>query len=160
MRMVVGKEFREHPYYNVPRKIIAEQYMSQEETKGESDSSLIDYKFYCFSGKPEYCQVIRNRKTFETIDFYDMNWQIMPFVGLNPKCTNDKNPLPRPNCLDEMIEICSLLCKDLPFVRIDLYNINQHPYFGEITFYPGGGFGRFKPAEWDEKLGGLIKLPR
>lgn len=153
MASVVGKEFREKPYYNVPRKIFAEQFMS------DGNDELTDYKFYCFNGAPTYCQVIRDRHIKEAIDFYDMDWKLMPFVGLNPKCENGDNPLECPACLDEMIKICKILSKDVPFARIDLYNIEGHPYFGEITFYPGGGFGRFRPAEWDKKLGELISLP-
>ena len=82
----------------------------------------------------------------------------MPFVGLNPKCSNGVNKLEKPACLTEMIEICRKLSQDIPFARVDLYNIDNKPYFGEITFYPAGGFGVFTPNEWDYKLGQLIKL--
>ena len=46
-----------------------------------------------------------------------------------------------------------------PFVRIDLYDINGRIYFGEFTFYPGGGLEAFQPLEWDYTLGSWIKLP-
>ena len=154
MNCVVGKEFRERPYYLVHRKIFAEQFMA------EDDTELIDYKFYCFNGEPTYCQVIRDRNVKETIDFYDMDWNLMPFVGLNPKCDNGPWPLPKPECLDKMINISKILSKNIPFARIDLYNFANHPFFGEITLYPGGGIGRFKPAEWDVILGSLIQLPK
>lgn len=157
MAGVVGKEFREYPYYNVPRKIFAEQYM-MDKSDDFANSDLIDYKFYCFNGEPIYCQVIRNRHIKEAIDFYDMKWNLMPFVGLNPKCSNGVNKLEKPACLTEMIEICRKLSQDIPFARVDLYNIDNKPYFGEITFYPAGGFGVFTPNEWDYKLGQLIKL--
>lgn len=157
MAGIVGKEFREHPYYNVPRKIFAEQYMIDRNHNLEN-SDLIDYKFYCFNGEPVYCQVIRDRHIKEAIDFYDMEWNLMPFVGLNPKCSNGVIKLAKPVCLTEMIEICRKLSQDIPFARVDLYNIVDKPYFGEITFYPAGGFGIFTPNEWDYKLGKLIKL--
>ena len=149
-----GKEFREHQYYNVKQRIIAEQLIPS------PNGDLTDYKFYCFNGKPEYCQVIRDRRIKETIDFYDMDWNLMPFVGLNPKCENGLQAMAKPKCLDEMIMMCQTLSKDIPFCRIDLYNVDDRPLFGEITFYPASGFGRFKPTEWDEKLGSMIKLPQ
>ena len=45
-----------------------------------------------------------------------------------------------------------------PFVRIDFYVINGHPYFGEITFFPAGGHGAFRPDEWNRRLGEMIDL--
>lgn len=157
MRTVVGKAFRERPYEKVPRRVFAEQNMSA------NGSDLTDYKFYCFNGRPTYCQVIRDRHTKETIDFFDMEWHLMPFVGLNPNrnngASNSLSPLPRPVCLTKMMEICSVLSRDIPFVRVDLYAVGDHPYFGELTFYPAGGMGFFEPADWDERLGSLIDLP-
>ena len=57
---------------------------------------------------------------------------------------------------DIMLEICKKLSLNIPFVRIDLYNIQGVIYFGEITFYPGSGFGRFEPNKWNEILGNKI----
>ena len=155
---------REWPYKNVKPVIIAEKYM-EESTKPDV-SDLIDFKFYCFDGEPRYCQVIRDRRTNETIDFYDMDWNHMPFVGLTPHSRNGLTPhsrngltpVPKPQNLDVMRRICSKLAKGMPFIRIDLYEINGCEYFGEITFYPASGFGVFTPTEWDKHLGDLINL--
>ena len=146
---------REWPYKSVKPVIIAEKFMQEISSKS---SDLADYKFYCFNGEPKYCQVIRNRSTVETIDFYDMEWNLMPFVGLNPVVRNGLNPVVRPEHLEEMIGVCRKLAKKAPFTRVDLYVINNKEYFGEITLYPASGFGVFNPKEWDEKLGYLIKL--
>lgn len=148
--------YREWPYKNVPRRIIAETFMKDD--KAPLGSSLSDYKFYCFNGDPKYCQVIRDRNTKETIDFYDINWIHQEFVGLNPVARNGLTPVPSPKQLDNMIKICKILAMNIPFVRIDLYVVNNKIYFGEITFYPASGFGVFTPSEWDTKLGKLIEL--
>ena len=147
---------REHPYYKIPKRIIAEKYMADPSRPNVED--LVDYKFYCFNGQPQYCQVIRDRHTEETIDFYDMDWNHMPFVGLNPVARNGLTPVARPVNLETMKEICRKLSKDMKFSRIDLYEINDKDYFGEITFYPAAGFGEFTPEEWDERLGEMIHL--
>lgn len=152
----VYKRYREWPYKNVKNRVIAEQYMAPANAK--DDFELSDYKFYCFNGEPMYCQVIRDRHTKEAIDFFDMEWKHMPFVGLNPNCKNGSNPIERPQKLYEMIDICRKLSKGIPFLRVDLYVIDDNIYFGETTFYPGSGFGRFEPSEWNAKLGELIKL--
>lgn len=145
---------REWPYKYVKKRIIAEQFI---EESGHND--LPDYKFFCFDGEPKYCQVIRDRNTKETIDFYDMEWNHMPFVGLNPVAKNGLNPVARPLHLTNMIEICRKLATGIPFSRIDLYVVNGEEYFGEITFYPASGMGEFRPKEWNCKLGEWIKLP-
>ena len=152
------RAFREWPYKDVPKRIIAEKFMS-ENSNDKTSKDLADYKFYCFDGEPKYCQVIRDRNTNETIDFYDMDWNHMPFVGLNPVTRNGLNPVAKPLYLDSMISICKKLAKDIPFSRIDLYVINDKVYFGEITFYPASGFGVFTPREYNEILGKMIKLP-
>ena len=115
-----------------------------------------------------YCQVIRDRNTKETIDFYDMKWNHMPFVGLNPVAKNVLEPILRnglqpvvkPLHLDNMIAVCKKLAKNIPFSRIDLYVVEDREYFGEITFYPMSGMGGFHPQEWNYTFGSWIKLPQ
>ena len=46
---------------------------------------------------------------------------------------------------------------DNPFVRVDFYQVDGKVYFGEVTFYPEGGLGSFKPKEWDYRLGEWIQ---
>lgn len=145
---------REWAYKNVVPRIIAESLL-----ENSNNEDLIDYKFYCFNGDVKYCQVIKNRTSKETIDFYDMDWNHQTFIGLNPMATNSLQPIEMPKNYMKMIEIAKQLSADIPFVRIDLYNIDGVIYFGEMTFYPSGGFGVFKPLEWNEKLGSMIKLP-
>lgn len=154
---------REWPYKNVKRRIIAEQYM-----KDRDSEDLIDYKFYCFNGEPIYCQVIRDRRSKETIDFYDADWNHMPFVGLNPIAENSlvsivKNGITqvvKPYKLEDMFSICSKVASQIPFVRVDLYSIQSKVYMGEITFYPANGMGVFTPQEWNYKFGEFISLPK
>lgn len=146
---------REWPYKNVKPVIIAEQFMQD---NNSISSDLSDYKFFCFNGEPKYCQVIRDRSTKETIDFYDMEWIHQNFVGLNPVACNGKESVIRPLHLEEMKSICRKLANIAPFTRIDLYVINNTVYFGEITFFPASGFGKFRPDEWNNNLGQMLDL--
>ena len=82
----------------------------------------------------------------------------MPSIGLNPLAKFGLTPVDKPICLSEMKDICRKLSGNLIFSRIDFYVIDGKEYFGEITFYPASGFGKFTPAEWDLKLGKLINL--
>ncbi len=146
---------REWPYKNVTPRIIVEEYM---EEYGKTD--LTDYKFFCFNGKAQYCQVIADRRTDETIDFYDREWNHQPFIGLAIKCHNATIRHAKPQCYSEMLASIDKLAGliNSPFVRIDLYVINSVIYFGEITFFPGGGNGAFRPKEWNKILGEKIIL--
>lgn len=145
---------REWPYKDVNRRIIAEKFMSDEKNK-----DLADYKFFCFNGMPKYCQVIKDRSTKETIDFFDMNWNHQLFIGLNPSVKNAKQAPTCPAKFDEMKEIATKLAQGLPFSRIDLYEIKGNVFFGEITFFPGSGRGTFRPEKWNDIFGSWIKLP-
>jgi hypothetical protein len=155
LKSCIYQSYREWPYKNVKRRIIAEQYMEDRESE-----DLIDYKFYCFNGEPIYCQVIRDRRSKETIDFYDVDWNHMPFVGLNPIVKNGITQVVKPYNLENMLSICRELASQIPFVRVDLYSIQSKVYMGEITFYPASGMGVFTPQEWNYKLGKFISLPK
>lgn len=146
---------REYPYKNVPHRLIAERFL----VNGE-DSELIDYKFYCFNGCAKYVQIIADRSTKETIDFYDRDWVHQPFCGLNPKAMNAEKRHRAPSNYREMFKLADRVSSAInsPFVRIDLYNVNGRIYFGEITFFPSTGIGSIRPKEWDLKLGQMIQL--
>lgn len=148
-------EHREWPYKNVPRKIIAEKYMVDD---SNPDGDLKDYKFMCFNGKVECSFVCSDRFSKEGlhVTFFDLDWNVLPFERHYP---SRKEGLPKPICYDEMITLAEKLSKDIPFVRVDFYEVNGKVYFGELTFFPGSGFEEFTPRSADEWLGSWITLP-
>jgi len=145
----------EWPYKNVQRRIIAEEYLDPTPDVKE----LIDYKWYCFDGEPKYCQVIQDRHSKETIDFFDTEWNHQEFVGLNPAAGPAAEVPRRPRNLNVQIEIARKLSKDIPFSRVDLYEIGEKEFFGEITLYPASGFGSFTPDQYNYILGAMLTLP-
>ena len=145
---------REWPYKHVPRKVFAETYL--ENDSGMSD--ITDYKFFCFGGVPRYCQVITDRSTDEKIDFYDMDWNHQPFVGLTLNVENSTKEIKKPVHFEKMIELAGILSKGMCFARIDFFEVKGNLYFGEITLYPAAGFGFFRPKEWNTTLGDMIDL--
>lgn len=159
LKQDIYRSLREWPYKNVPRRIIAEQYI--EPRPGVKD--LPDYKWFCFDGEPRYCQVIQDRTTNETIDFFDTDWNHQEFVGLNavygPFIDTAKVLPVRPENLEIQIKIARKLSKNIPFSRVDLYEIDTNTYFGEITLYPRSGIGIFSPDNYNTLLGQMLKLP-
>lgn len=145
---------REWPYKNVSRKIICEKYMTDETGK-----NLRDYKFYCFDGEPKLVGIYQDRNSDKetTGDFFDMNFE---WVDLKFGMPNALNKPQKPQKFQEMIKIAEILSEGMPEVRVDLYISNNKIYFGELTFFDGGGFDKIEPLEWDYKLGSWIKLPK
>ena len=142
---------REWPYKKIKPRIIAEQYMVD-----ESHTELKDYKIYCFSGKPELIQVDFGRFTKHERNLYTTEWEYIQERFEYPN--NPEVQIRKPEHLKEMLELASKLAGNIPSVRIDFYSINGRIYFGEITFYQEGGFGRFEHESFEKKLGDLIRL--
>ena len=144
-------------YKNVPRRLLAEKLMIED---GKSD--LSDYKFHCFDGKAKFCEVISNRSTCETIDYYDMDWNHQNFID-EPQDSKIKNSLElieKPIAFEEMMRIAEILSAEFPYVRVDLYYINGHIYFGEMTFTPASGGDIFTPDTADYMLGEMFDITR
>lgn len=119
--------YREWPYRDVPRKIVCEKYMLDSET-----DELRDYKWYCFNGVPQILMINSNRSTGATkADYFDMSYNHLDIVWGYPNA--DVLPV-KPIMFEEMKRISTVLSKGIPHVRVDLYECNQHIYFGEMTF--------------------------
>ena len=145
---------REWPYKNLKPRIIIEKYMVDNKVK-----DLIDYKIMCFNGEPLYTFVYSERFSDDGVKatFFDKDWNILDFKR---KFGDTKVNIKKPINYDKMLEYSKKIAQNIPFVRIDWYEVNGKLYFGEITFFPSSGFGAFNPQEWDLKLGNQIKLPR
>ncbi|ADE16344.1 glycosyltransferase [Nitrosococcus halophilus Nc 4] len=147
---------REWVYRDIKPRIVCEKYLSD----GENEY-LRDFKFYCFHGRPLYCQVIGDRHKGKVVDFYDRDWSLMPFTGSHLPGKSSPHfscPLSKPEKYEYMLDIAEKLSRDFAFVRVDLYSLQDKVYFGELTFFPFGGLGEFEPYEWNYKLGDLIDL--
>lgn len=143
---------REWPYKNVKPCIIAEKYMEDE------GKELRDYKFFCFNGQPKLLYVCtgRNTETGLRTTYYDLGWKKLPIKREFPISQEE---IKKPVCFNEMIEMAGKLASEKSYVRIDLYDIEGKPCFGEFTLYPGSGMRFIEPMEWNEKLGSWITLP-
>ena len=139
---------REWAYSGMPHtRIIIEKYL-----ENPSKNELIDYKFFCFEGKPYCVQVDTGRYTGHHQNYYDMQWN-----SLGVHCSYPEGEqLEMPSQFTLMKEVVSKLSEDFPFVRVDLYDVNGKVYFGELTFYPSSGYGKFHPDNFDMTLGNKL----
>lgn len=143
---------REWPYKNVTPRILAEQYI-----EGDHDGDLYDYKFFCFNGKVKMCLVCayRNEVGGVKLNFYDRDWHLLPFTR---HYGNIPHEIKKPDEYQEMIEVAEKLASDFKFIRVDLYLQDDKILFGELTFFPGNGWGEFTPEEWDYKVGEWLDI--
>ena len=140
---------REWVYKDMKPRIICEKYL--EDKNGE----LLDYKIYCFNGKPKFIQVDVDRFTNHTANYYDCEWNTMPFQYGDE---NSNRVIERPENLDEMIIISKDLSREFPHVRVDLYEVNGKLYFGELTFFTASGACEFSPEKYDLIIGSWLEL--
>jgi len=142
---------REWQYKDMEPKIIAEKYLVD-----ESSIELKDYKIFCFGGKPEFIQVDFNRFNGHKRNLYDTDWNFCDFEIKYPSNKNIK--IKKPSQLENMLHLAEILSKEHSHVRVDFYIAENRIYFGELTFTHGGGFEKFKPSQYDRKIGDLWKI--
>lgn len=151
LKQDIYRTLREWPYKGVPRRIIAEKYIDGE------NNDLPDYKFFCFDGEVKALFIGTERQTGNVkFDYFDADFNHLDLIQLHPMSGKE---IKKPDCFEEMKRIASELSKGIPHVRIDLYEVNGHIYFGEYTFYHHGGCVPFHPQEWDNVFGSWINLP-
>ncbi len=131
-------------YLGIKSCIIAEELLPNTGIQKEiSPNSLIDYKVWCFKGQVESILVVYDRTSEQyCLDLYDTNWERMS-EKLNFKGHFEFRKdiiIPKPECLEEMLEIASKLSKPFPEVRVDFYVVDNKPVIGELTFSTGYGY--------------------
>lgn len=135
-------------YKDIQPRIICEKLLEE---------NIIDYKIYCFNGKPLFTQVISNRKgSAYNANYYDLEWN--PIEIKRKDITKSSNEIKKPLNYDVMIKFSKEISKEFPFVRMDFYEVNSKLYFGEATFFPVNGFIKFETREEDEKWGEYLQL--
>lgn len=150
-----GYDSAEMHYTRIKPCIIAEELLETREKRG-----LVDYKIWCFNGKPHNILVCSNRDHtthHSNLISYDLNWNKRKdnlTYSFQNEATVDK-----PKNLSELLYIASILSKGLPQARIDLYNINGKIYFGEITLTSNYGMMPYYTQSVLDDMGAHCTLP-
>lgn len=153
LKKCIYRIYREWPYKNVPKRIIAEELITSKEPGG-----LADYKFSCYNGEATDVMICSERETGDTkFYFFDNNWQLLRYNKRGITAPSDFT-LPRPANLDKMFEIAGTLSRGIPYLRVDLYNVDGKIYFGELTFFPQSGFDKNLLADTEQLFGSRIKI--
>lgn len=146
---------REWAYKDIAPRIVAEAYLDE-----PGRETPTDYKFYCFDGKVVLVQTDADRFIAHEMQYFTPDWEQRGDIDHE---VSDRKPTEKPENYDLMLELAEKLAAGLPHVRVDLYNIAGRPFFGEMTFYTGGGYDPFyaaeeRPDRLDRELGELFAL--
>ena len=144
---------REWPYKQIQPKVFAEKLLV-DKCYGE----VRDYKFFCFNGRVRCYKVDFDRFINHKANYYDVDAKLLQ-IG-EAVCPPDHSQIiDAPKNLKLMIELAEKLSVSIPFVRVDFYEVDNKVYFGEMTFFPASGFGKFYYEGNDSLLGNWIELP-
>ena len=157
MDTTYGTYSMEPHYIEIPHRFYIEKYL-------EKADQLVDYKFHCLNGEPQFVLTCSNRKSNGdkamqvTLDLFDMDWKPIPEIVSSGLEHPGNGELPKPENLDEMIRIAKILSKDFKFVRVDLYELEGKVYFGELTFSPAHCVFPYLSDKFDLEMGKLLQI--
>lgn len=147
-------------YLSIKPCVLAEELLSQDEDqKVFSPESMVDYKVWCINGEPENVLVVFGRDSSGySLDLYDVEWRRMgDKIKQNGHFKFHVEEIPKPGCLNKMIEMAKILANPFPEVRVDFYVVAGEPVIGELTFTTGYGYFT---DEYYEYLGELMNLKK
>lgn len=102
---------------------------SGEECQDFINKELLDYKLMCFDGKVRCSFVCSDRFSEDglKVTFFDNEWNILPFERHYPKSSK---PIAKPEFFEKMVELAEKLSQNIPFVRVDFYEVSGSLYLG------------------------------
>lgn len=137
MDKFVGTEWA---YKNIRPTIIIEVFLD------DNGNVPLDYKFFCYSGRPEFLQMNFERFGDACEKFFDRDFNPLDLWNGTKQY---QGKVVRPDNYKDMIRTSESLAQGLDFIRVDMYNIGGQIYVGELTCYPGGGNIPFIPEKYD-----------
>lgn len=151
---ICGLGSKEYQYsLSIPRCFAEENLLRNGET------SLIDYRHWCFNGKCAFIAINSGRGHGSQV-FYSTKFEKMDMFNTTHMATNDIE-FKKPENFEKTVRIAEKLSSAFKFVRVDLYNIDGKAVLGEFTFSPGGYCTRFVDSSgrsMDSEIGKMLAL--
>lgn len=151
-----GYQMAETHYSKMDPKILCETFIEI-----ENQDVPTDYKFFCFNGKPEFLSIIKGKSPENLAakpikNYYDLDLNFLDIQVDNGGIV--EKVAQKPKTFNKMIEYAQILAKGCPFVRVDFYDGEDEPVFGEMTFTPTAGMASNYTEEALVKIGSMIDL--
>ncbi len=148
---LIGFEFQ---YLNVKKKFYAEKYLCDD---------IKDYKIYCFNGEPKFIRVQKKlpNKLGKINNYYNLDWTLNNIETNLPHYYRKPNiKFKKPKNIKLMLEYAKKLSKEFAFVRVDLYEVEDVVYLGELTFIPFNAGMNYKNKKQSIWLGSLLDIKK
>ena len=137
-------------YSKIKPRIICEKYIET-----ENGGFPIDYKIYCFNGEPKITLVCEEREKGKTKQsYYDKRWNR---IYIEAEESNISDVI-KPVNYDKMLSMAERVSKNIPFVRVDLYDFQGNILFGEMTFTPRGCLNTNISEDAQKQLGNWLSI--
>lgn len=157
MNTTYGTYSMEPHYAQIPHRFYIEKYLSNAD-------ALVDYKFHCLNGEPQFVLVCSDRKSNggkamqATLDLFDMDWKPIYEVVASGAEKPGNGTMKKPEHFHEMVDIARKLSSDFSFVRVDLYELDGAVYFGELTFTPAHCVFPNFTKQFNREMGKLLQI--
>jgi TupA-like ATPgrasp len=153
---------RERIYRGLRRRIVIEDRL------GEAPRALADFKFFCSNGNVigmthivgELSNLRRTLYALPERTPLRYSLPILDYIACGSPFLYLPDGTPPPTHWDDMIAIAARLSEPFDFVRIDLYDLPEGPYFGEFTFLWSGGRVPCSSMELSDRLVQAVRRSR
>lgn len=149
-------ENKQWVYKNIKPRILAEVYLSSKK------DTFLEYQIFCNNGIPLFF-LVRNDlgdKSYVKHKFaisYTLDWKRVAYrVGEESLLHIE---LEKPKNLEKMINIATILSRNIPHIRVDFYELDDVLYLGELTLCTNGGFFENYNQQGIDILSKSLKLP-
>jgi hypothetical protein len=146
-----GRLTVEMHYASIPPKMIVEAYV------GKGSSLPLEYKLHVFHGEVKYLYVVSGRGHDLRYTHFLADWSSFPQAQFNGWQASSY-PILEPKVFPRMKTIAEKLGQPFPFVRVDLYVINEKIYVSELTFTPAKGTLNLVDPSVDHLMGEWLTL--
>jgi hypothetical protein len=149
-----SRESRERHYKAIKPRLYFEKLLL------DTDGNIpADIKMNMFGRGPDgpiiYTGIVSSRFSDPHGDVFDANWNRVDLkLG---DFARTEGEVPPPENWSEIVAFASRLADGLGYVRVDIYVVDGHIYFGELTFTPGAGVFPFYPDRIDYEWGALMR---
>lgn len=134
----------EWAYKNIRPTIMVESFL-------DDDGRVpLDYKFFCYQGKAKFLQMNFDRFGDPYEKFFDRDFNPLDFWNGTKQYPKR---VPRPDNYEELIHLAEAVSEGIDFIRVDLYDLSNRIYVGELTCYPAGATVPFVPRSYDFLFG-------